>query len=560
MNAVVRPPSLVPAVLLLLAAGAPGAEVVRYVPSGARSPGLGGTYWTTSVTLFNPSPDRTLAVKVAFLPEGRDGRDAKEASVEVLPRRGLTVPDVVGGLLGASGRGGIRLRADGDLLAASRTSTPGASGGTYGVAVPALPAEAALSSSLLLAGSPQGPASFRTNAGALNPFPTGARATFRVRDAATGTLLSERTVELPPLGHGQADDLFAGLDLPHGGVIEVTATASADVCGCPAIDCCRLPSPVLAWATQVDQATGDASWVTAQPDPGADGIYGGPSGRYLMPFLTCDTATTGCQDPRNHKVGLAESDDGRSWRPVAGFTPYAGSVPDAVRRGSTLYLYTPGHLVRWHLDTGVQDAPVAVTVSGLPGGYVDPSPVLDENGRIALFFLHGTSGSDPAGCPAGTTCVKRFGSATEVDGSDGAAFTLDTGDRVSLSVGSGLPYLTASDPDVFSDGSRFVCYVSHGPSMSVWTSPALRGSYARLGDLTTGTGGVGAGHYDAGTGKYWTFAHVFVRGVPTVRRAVHDRLDRTLTEADMEDVVTPASLGLAPTVQVQSPGFLVNVP
>ncbi len=559
MRVVVRPAGPLPALFLLVTASAPAAEVVRYVPSGASSAGLGGTYWTTSVTLFNPSADRPLTVRVAFLPEGRDGRSAPEVSVEVPSRRAVTLSDLVGGLLGASGRGGIRLRADGDFLATSRTGTPGSSGGTYGVAVPVFPAESALASSLLLAGSPQGPSDFRTNAGALNPSTTGARATFVARDAATGAVVSERAVDLPPLGHGQLDDLFAGHHLPNGGLVEVTATASADVCGCPAADCCRLPSPVLAWATEIDQRTGDASWVSAQADPRAEGAAG-PAGRYLMPLHTCDAATTACQDPRNHTVGLAESDDGRGWRLVAGFTPYPGSVPDAVRRGATLYLYTPGRLVRWHLDTGVQEVPVPVTVSGLPDGYVDPSPVVDEEGRIALFFLRGTPGSDPAGCPAGTACVKRFGSATEVEGSDGAAFTLDTGDRVSLTAGAGQAYLGASDPDVFPDGTRWVCYVSHGPSMSVWTSASLRGSYTRLGDLTKGTGGVGAGHFDAGTGKYWTFAHVFDKGVATVRRAVHDRLDRTLGEAEMEAVVTAASLGLPPTVQVQSPGFLVNAP
>lgn len=542
MSVTSRPWILLPLLALLARAG-PAAEVVRFVPSSARSSGLAGTYWTTALVLFNPSPSAPLAVKVAFLPEGTDGRSVAETTVEVPPRRARVWADVVGDLLGSSGRGALRLRAQGDFFATSRTSTPGASGGTYGVAVPALSADASLTASLLVAGSPQGAAGFRTNAGAFNPAASAARATFRMRDAGTGTLLGERALDLPPLGHGQLDDVFSLAELPDGGLIEVSAT-----------------SPVLAWATEVDQRTGDASWITAQPDPFAGGDTHGPTGRYLMPLHSCETGTT-CTDPRRHTVQLAESDDGRSWRLVPSFTPYAGSVPDGVRRGATLYLYTPGTLVRWHLETGVQEEPVAVTVSGLPDGFVDPSPLVDENGRITLFFLAGTPGSDPAGCPAGApTCVKRFGSATEVDGSDGAAFTLDAGDRISLTVGSGLPYRGASDPDVFSDGSRWVCYVSHGPSMSVWASSSLRGSYAFVGDLTRDTGGVGAGHFDGATGRYWTYAHTFVDRVATVRRAVHDRLDRTLGAADMESVITPTTLGLPPGTEVQSPGFLVNSP
>lgn len=544
--------------LLLPAANA--AEVVRFVPTAARSAGAGGTSWTTSLSLYNPSAERPVTVMVAFLAEGRDGREAAEAGVELAPRRGRTLPDVLGELFGATGRGALRLRAEGEFLAASRTSTGAPAGGTYGVAVPVVPFEAALARSLLLAGSPQGASAFRTNAGALNPSTTGARALFRLRDAASGALLGERTLELPPLSHGQLDDLFSGVELPSGGVVEVEATASADVCGCPAIDCCRLPSPVVAWATQVDRRSGDGTWVTAQADRTAASSGAGPPERYLMPLLTCDRSTSTCNDPRHHRVALAGSDDGRSWHLLPGFAPVDGSVPDAVRRGSTLYVYTPGRLVRWHLDTGLQEAPIAVTVQGLPDGFVDPSPVVDERGRIALFFLRGTPGSDPAGCPAGSACVKRFGSATEVPGSDGAAFALDDGDRVVLTVGTGSPYLGASDPDVFSDGTQWVCYVSHGPSLSVWTSPTLRGTYGRVGDLSQGTGGVGAGHFDAASGRYWTFGHVTVQGAATVRRAVHDRLDRTLSAGDWETVVSAATLGLPATAEVQSPGFLVNAP
>lgn len=69
------------------------------------------------------------------------------------------------------------------------------------------------------------------------------------------------------------------------------------------------------------------------------------NGKYLMAFHACDTAADNCRDPRNHRVYLAQSDDGTQWSIVPGWTPHGGSVPDVIRRGETLYIYPPGNLM-----------------------------------------------------------------------------------------------------------------------------------------------------------------------------------------------------------------------
>lgn len=289
------------------------------------------------------------------------------------------------------------------------------------------------------------------------------------------------------------------------------------------------------------------------------------TGPYVMAFHGCDSAVTNCMDPRNHRMYLAQSADGASWTMVPGWKPINGSVPDLIQRGNILYIYSPGRLSRYHLDTNIVEnlGPGSVSVTGLSGGFVDPSLFLDDQNRLVLFFLpgRGPGGGDPAGCPPGvSSCVHHIDSATEVAGSDGTQFTLDSGDRATVTLQTAGPIRTASDPDIFFDGTGYVLYISHGPSISVWTSPELRGTYSLLTTLPNGllsdrTGGVPAGYYDAVSMRYWTYSHVNSNGVSIIRRAVHADFSRQLTNTDWTTVISGSSIGLTATTNVESPGF-----
>jgi hypothetical protein len=280
-----------------------------------------------------------------------------------------------------------------------------------------------------------------------------------------------------------------------------------------------------------------------------------------MALHACDRSVTNCSDPLNHSVYLVESDDGAAWRVVPGWKPYSGSVPDVIRRGNTLYVFSAGQnpLVRYRLDTGVIGPPAAVSLPGLEVGFADPSLILDGQDRLVLFFLPGKKGGDPAGCaPGQPTCLQRFASATEIPGSDGTRFQLDDGDRATVSLGGPGEPVSASDPDIFYDGNRYVLYLSHGPSISVWTSPDLRGTFRKQADLSAGTGGVPSGYFDPASQRYWTYAHTARSGVAVIRRAVHSSLSRLLNESDWKTVIAGPSLGLSPTTNVESPGFAVS--
>ncbi|MFQ5343854.1 MAG: hypothetical protein ACE5F6_20110, partial [Anaerolineae bacterium] len=280
---------------------------------------------------------------------------------------------------------------------------------------------------------------------------------------------------------------------------------------------------------------------------------------YLLAFHACNTIATECRDPRNHQVYLAQSDDGADWSLVPGWEPYQGSVPDVIRRGDTIYVYTPGRVRRYRFSTNTWEDPVPVTLTDpeATAGYVDPSLFVDDQGRLVLFYLLGIIGQDPAGCAPGEgICVKHFHSAVEVAGSDGTAFVAQAGDRVQVTLnGSG----SASDPDIFYDGTRYVLYISRGASVQVYTSPTLHGSYTLSDALPDGYlvhgGGVPSGHFEPATSRYWTYVHT-VEGV--IRRATHTSLDAMLDDSDFATVLTGSSIGLGDSYRVESPGFAVN--
>lgn len=291
-----------------------------------------------------------------------------------------------------------------------------------------------------------------------------------------------------------------------------------------------------------------------------------PTQPYLMAFHGCDG--TLCRDPRNHVVYLAESVDGASWTMVPGWTTFFGSVPDVIQRGRTLYVYTANSMVaRFDLDAGTVDR-VPVRVTGLPSGvssdWVDPSMFVDDAGQLVLFLMYAPLGSgDPARCASGvTSCTKQFFSATEVAGSNGTQFTLDPGDRATVTIPSTGSQAAASDPDVFFDGTQYVMYISHGSSTSVWTSTALRGTYTRSttlpsGMLSSNRGGVPAGHFDVATSRYWTYVHAGQAGTSVIRRAVHANLTQALVDASFTTVMTGQGMGLGASISVESPSFAV---
>ena len=281
--------------------------------------------------------------------------------------------------------------------------------------------------------------------------------------------------------------------------------------------------------------------------------------KYIMSYHTCGTGCTGFTD---HLVNLAESNDGINWTTVPNFTSYLGSVPDVIIRRNKLYLYNPGKVKRYNNSTGLWDITTSkVTIIDSIGGnvnFVDPSAIIDNSGKIVLFYLNSSGipmGQDPAGCST-YPCIKRFDSATEVDGSDGTQFLQNSGHRASFTLTS----TSTSDPDIYYDGSKYILYISKGTNTYAYQCNTLNGTYTAMPNLTNGLltsqGGIPCGYYDPTSNKYWTYVHANVSGSTVIRQAIHSNFNSQLTTFN---TVISASIMAKPTgTTTESPGFCTN--
>ncbi|MFZ9707345.1 MAG: hypothetical protein ACO3CG_05845, partial [Ilumatobacteraceae bacterium] len=136
-----------------------------------------------------------------------------------------------------------------------------------------------------------------------------------------------------------------------------------------------------------------ASVAILAPYPGqANAAVTVPTQPYVMAFHTCANGATDCNNPANHIVQLAQSADGVSWSLVSGWQSYRGSVPDAFRRGNTLYVFSTSGLLKVNMTTGETST---TSVSLNEGSFVDPSIAQLPDGRLILFYLPGIMGQDP---------------------------------------------------------------------------------------------------------------------------------------------------------------------
>ena len=315
----------------------------------------------------------------------------------------------------------------------------------------------------------------------------------------------------------------------------------------------------------------------------------GPAPLYYGAFHFCDV-TSSCLDPDGHfapwrtKVAVAKSDNGLNWEPVPGIGPFTGNMPDPIVRDDTLYVYylvieqtdfAPETLWvrRYGIDSQTWSEGVAVTVRNAAGErevVVDPSLIVDEKGRLVLFYLWRDLATRPGGGPATcrpdeTSCVRIFRSATEVENSQGTGFVVDDGNRFEATITSEE---AIADPDIFRDPEGFVLYLQYADFRPTATavnnvmalrSNDLRETYNPISGLTNGilsAGeiGVASGYYDPVTRQYWTFGHQRQPdGGAIIRRAVHGSLDEQIPPDAFQTVIESESSFL--TLSLEGFGF-----
>ncbi|MCB9760679.1 MAG: hypothetical protein H6739_12625 [Alphaproteobacteria bacterium] len=243
--------------------------------------------------------------------------------------------------------------------------------------------------------------------------------------------------------------------------------------------CQRPPSPDDSTAAVDDSVVVDDTSAEEVP-------LGMFPGRYLMTFFSCDRDI--CMDPSafNHEVWVLWSDDGVSWQvPTGDFEPWTGSVPDMTRRGDTLYVYAgPGEVRRYRFESDTWEDPVPFT-NDVQARWRDPAPLVGDDGLIHMFYLDSAvEDGDPADCTADRApCTQRFGSAVEVEGSDGVDFVIQEGSRFELTLQAGD---RASDPAVFATPFGYVMYILLNEATLALVSDTLHGRYTPVAALPEG--------------------------------------------------------------------------
>lgn len=231
-------------------------EVVQFIPAAASAGGANDSFFVTDVRLFNPSPDETITVHLAWLRRDADNTDAEEQSVEVGPRRGLALDDVVAEVFGLEGAGGIRLRSDSEFRVTSRTYNVGGASGTFGQFIPgSSPEDALLDGILLQIVNDSADDGFRSNIGFANPNTFAVAVTIKVYDLETGTLLGERSRNLQPLAVSQINNVFGFVGA--GGVVAYNASVEFSADG-----------PVIGYASVLDNTSSDPIYVLPYQDDG----------------------------------------------------------------------------------------------------------------------------------------------------------------------------------------------------------------------------------------------------------------------------------------------------
>lgn len=221
------------------------------VPVVGSTPGVGGSFFRTSVQLHNPTSS-VISGRIVFHPSGLSGSGADPSLFYTLsPGQTQSIVDLLPAM-GRSGLGSADIETTSGTFPAAtvRVFNDAGVAGTTGFTEDAMRAEDALrvgSSGVLLL--PADVARFRFNIG-VRTLESGASATLTVRDAA-GAVVATVSRSLPATYHEQQGAAaFLGVPaLPAGGSVTIAVTAGSGIF----------------YGATVDNTTGDPSMQVATP-------------------------------------------------------------------------------------------------------------------------------------------------------------------------------------------------------------------------------------------------------------------------------------------------------
>ena len=260
-----------------LTAATPEHAYRHVIPAVAHTEGVGGSFWRTSLVIFNPS-ERTAIVTLTILPSGFGGGGIiHSVSLPPLePMQTNNLEDVAAVIPGFdTGTGALVVEAlDADeqpvpIVADSRTWT--GDSGSYGQGIPAV----AWSQDGVLAGQErrildfESSDDYRTNLGIVNP--TGSlEQSFLVEILDAGGAEAGRVYyRLGPHAHIQRNDILRELGLEGSGYTAVVRRTRAETVGGGAAT--EAPDFVV-YGSKVDQRSNDPTYLASQTETTQSGL------------------------------------------------------------------------------------------------------------------------------------------------------------------------------------------------------------------------------------------------------------------------------------------------
>jgi hypothetical protein len=230
-----------------------------YIPAAAHVEGVGGAQWRTDLEV-KARGAWAASFRVEALKRRHDNSNPAGADFIVEPGATLRINDILATRLSMDGTAALRITPrSGRLLVSSRTyNDTGA--GTYGQYIPAVDDGEAfsigeLATMIQLQSSLGEPTGYRTNIGFVNLTSSALDLETGLYDSA-GTLIATIGTTLDPYGYDQLGGVFGGLassPVDDGYAIVQTTTEGGHF---------------LAYASVVDNQTGDAIYIPAQRDEG----------------------------------------------------------------------------------------------------------------------------------------------------------------------------------------------------------------------------------------------------------------------------------------------------
>lgn len=211
----------------------------------------------TDARILNPSGSKTITVQAWLLQAGNQNNSAAQpVTITIPPREMRVLDDVVSTLFNASGIGAIRLSSPDDFVATQRiyAQTPA---GTLGQFVPGLDLVDAKSRGLLI--QLESTSAFRTNVGAVNPTSATATVRWSLYDRSNQKVATGNPIAMPPYA------VIGPTNLASGFFFDASGADLSD--GWVAYES---DQPIFAYASVVDNATTDPTFIPAVEDSGED--------------------------------------------------------------------------------------------------------------------------------------------------------------------------------------------------------------------------------------------------------------------------------------------------